>query len=343
MRTVDGAHGGGQLLRTALTLSALTGEPLEMAGIRGARPEPGLRPQHLAAVDLLSQICDATVTDVEIGTESLTFEPGATEPGRYEVDVGTAGSVTLLFDAVLPLATAVDGPLVVVAEGGTDVKWSPTMAYYRRVTVPLLRQHGLHVTVSVDRRGFYPAGGGRAILSIAPSTLAPLALGSRGPVESARVVSIESADLADHAVAQRQAEAVETRLAGTDVTVVERTLGTWAADSPGSAVCVRLDGAQAVAGFDALGERGTPAEDVGRSAADDALAFLAGEAAVDRHAADQLLVFLALAGGEVHIPSETDHVATARDLLETFGFETTLDTTPTGPLLRAQGRGFNGR
>lgn len=342
MREVDGADGGGQLLRTGLTLSALTGESLEMEGIRGGRPEPGLRPQHLTAVELLSQICDATVSDVEIGTDSLTFEPGPIESGRYEVDVGTAGSVTLLFDAVLPLATAVDGPLVVTAEGGTDVTWSPTMAYYRRVKLPLLRQHGLQATVSVARRGFYPVGGGRATVSIGPSTLEPLAVASRGPVESARVISIESADLADQAVAQRQAEAVENRLAGTDVTVVERTLGTWATDSPGSAVCLRLDGAETVAGFDALGERGTPAEDIGQSAVDDALAFLEGDAAVDRHTADQLLVFLAMAGGEVRIPAETDHVATARDLVETFGFETTLERTASEPLLRAAGRSLHG-
>jgi RNA 3'-terminal phosphate cyclase (ATP) len=235
----------------------------------------------------------------------------------------------------LPLATAVDEPLVVTAEGGTDVTWSPTMAYYRRVKLPLLREHGLTANVAVERRGFYPAGGGRATLSIAPSTLDPIDRRRRGSIDAARIVSVEAVALADRNVADRQATAVQDRLEGADVAVVERTVGTWASDSPGSAVCVRLEGPDAIAGFDALGERGTPAEEVGASAAEEALAFLEGEAAVDRHAADQLLVFLAMAGGEVHVPAETDHVATCRDLLAAFGFETTLETSGATPVLRA--------
>lgn len=339
MLEVDGAEGGGQLLRTTLALAALTGKAVEMTAIRGDRPEPGLRPQHLAAVRLLADVCDAEVADVAVGTESLTFDPGEVRPGRYAVDVGTAGSLPLLFDAVLPLAAAIDEPLVVAAAGGTDVKWSPTMAYYRRVKLPLLGRLGVLAAVDLDRRGFYPAGGGRATLVVGPSTPDPVDLVERGDLEAARIVSIESESLAEQEVATRQATAAAGRLEAADVSVVERTVETAATDSPGSAVLVGLDYEGVRVGFDALGEPGTPAEDVGETAADAALAFDDGPGAVDRHMADQLLAFLAIAGGRLEIPAVTDHVATSRRLLETFGFETTLDRTAAGVVVEAPERG----
>ena len=337
MLEVDGSEGGGQLLRTALSLSALTGEPVEMTGIRGARPNPGLRPQHLAAVTLLAEVCDAEVSDVGVGTEALTFEPGPVAPGSVEVDVGTAGSVALLFDAVLPLATAIDAPLVVTATGGTAVKWSPTLAYYRLVKLPLLRQHGLQAAVEVDRPGFYPTGGGVARLYLGPSRLDGFDVRDRGDVVGARVHSLEAENLADRDVAARQAEAVLEPLEDAGLPVLERREHTAVADSPGSAVAVRLDYERTLAGFDALGERGRPAEDVGAAAAEAALAFDEGDAAVDRHAADQLLAFLALTGGELRIPAVTDHVATNRDLLATFGYPVDVVEDGGGVVLRAPG------
>jgi RNA 3'-terminal phosphate cyclase (ATP) len=337
MLEVDGSEGGGQLLRTALSLAALTGESLEMTGIRGARSNPGLRPQHLAAVRLLAAVCDAEVSEVAAGTEELTFEPGAVSPGRYDVDVGTAGSVTLLFDAVLPLATVLDAPLVVSATGGTAVKWSPAMAYYRRVKLPLLRRHGLQAAVDVERPGFYPTGGGLARLHLAPSQLDPFELRDRGELTGARVDSLEAETLTDQAVAARQAEAVVEPLENAGISVLERRERTAVTDSPGSAVAVRLDYDNAIVGVDELGERGRPAEDVGRAAAEAALAFDDGDGAVDRHAADQLLVFLARAGGAVRIPAVTEHVASHRRLLEAFGFEVALDREAAGAEARAPG------
>lgn len=338
MIEVDGAEGGGQLLRSALTLSVLAGEPVAISDIRGDRPEPGLRPQHLAVVGLLADLCDAEVSDAAAGTESLRFDPGELRPGRYGIDVGTAGSVTLVFDAVLPLALALEEPLVVAARGGTDVKWSPTMAHYRRVKLPLLRRQGLKAAVEETRPGFYPAGGGEATLHLAPSSLDRFDRLERGDLEGARIVSLESADLADRDVADRQARAAGTRLETADVPVLERVERTAAARSPGSAVAIRLDYGATVAGVDDLGERGRAAEDVGEDAAEAALEFHEGAGAVDRHTADQLLGFLALAGGRLRIPAVTDHVDSLRDLLETFGFEVAIDDGDGGPVVRAPGR-----
>ncbi|MEF8757442.1 MAG: RNA 3'-terminal phosphate cyclase [Halobacteriales archaeon] len=336
MRELDGSEAGGQFLRTALALAALDGDPLEIEGIRGARSTPGLRPQHLTAVRLLSEICDAEVEGASEGSTDVTFRPDEIRGGRYAVDVGTAGSLTLLFDAVLPLATRLDEPLAVTATGGTDVKWSPTMAYFRRVKLPLLREYGLQAAVEVDRRGFYPAGGGEATLWLAPSAIDPIDLTDRGTPTAARVDSTATIDLADASVAERQADAVVEGLDGNDLPelpVVERTVRSVDADSAGSAVLLRIDTETGVAGFDALGEKGKPAEDVGRAAADAARDFLATDAAVDRHMGDQLAVFVALAGGRVRIPAAPDHLRTSVDLLLAFGYEASVEGTDAAPTL----------
>lgn len=360
---LDGADGGGQLVRTALSLAAVTGEPFRMENVRGGRSEPGLRPQHLAAVSAVATACDATVEGDEQGSETLVVEPGDLAGGTVAVDVGTAGSLTLVFDALLPLATALDEPLAVAATGGTDVKWSPPTDYYRRVKLPLLRERGFAAAVDLDRRGFYPAGGGAATLHLYPSSPPPLSLPDRGGPTGWRVHSVASADLADASVAERQVEGATERLVGDGEEadrpsdpdsssdhgspsdsdspsddgppVVERSATYAETDSTGTAVVVRADCGATAAGFDALGEPGRPAEDVGRAAADAALAFAAGGAAVDRHMADQVVVLLALCGGRVRIPAVTDHVETNRELVGAFGFDVRVEETDDGPVLAA--------
>jgi RNA 3'-terminal phosphate cyclase (ATP) len=167
---LDGSAGGGQLLRTALSLAALTGEPFRMSGIRGERPEPGVKPQHLACVRAVARTCDATAEGAEPGATELTFRPGSLEGGVVDVDVGTAGSVALVFDSLLPVAVGLPGELRVHARGGTHVRWAPTTDHHRLVKLPVLQAHGLSATLEVDRHGFYPAGGGTATLRLVPGT-----------------------------------------------------------------------------------------------------------------------------------------------------------------------------
>ncbi|PSQ15408.1 RNA 3'-terminal phosphate cyclase [Halobacteriales archaeon QS_8_69_26] len=317
MIEIDGGIGGGQVVRTALALSAVTGEPVTVEDVRGNRSEPGLEHQHLAAVRVLGRIADADVEGDELGSGRVVFEPGAVRGGEYEVDIPTAGSVTLLFDAVLPLAVATPDPIAVTATGGTAVKWSPTMAYYRRVKLPLLRRAGLQAAVDVDRVGYYPTGGGRARLSLAPSTVTPT-LGDRGEREVARVYSAADWRLSDDDVARCQAEAAAEALRESGVDVADVTTASVAADCPGSSVAVRVDYGTAIAGFDSLGEPGRPAEAVGEAAAGAAREFHAGPGAVDEHMADQLLPFLGLCGGRVLIPEVTDHVESSIELLGAF-------------------------
>ena len=336
---LDGSEGGGQLVRTALACSALTGEPFRMTDVREERPNPGLRPQHLAAVEAVAAVCDAAVEGAEVGSDGLAFEPGAPAGGEYGIAVGTAGSVPLVFDAVLPLGYALAEPLSIRATGGTDVKWAPTADHQREVKLPLVRRAGLDARTTVDRRGFYPAGGGTATLSLRPSEPREIDLAERGRLRSVRVASLASRSLEDAKVAERQAEAA---LEALEVPVpVESTVEYVESDSPGSAVLVRAAYERSLAGFDALGERGRPAEDVGAAAAEAFARVEAGAAAVDEHTADQLLLPLAVAGGAVTIPRVTGHVETNARMIRAFGGD--VRVTEGDPPRVVSGGGFGGR
>ncbi len=349
MRKLDGADAGGQFVRTALTLSVLRNEPIRITNIRGDRSTPGLRHQHLAVVETMADICDADVRGAAVGGETIAFDPdpdsdgrprgddgefGRLDGGRYTVDIGTAGSVTLLFDALLPLATILDSPLSITATGGTDVKWAPPIDYFRHVKLPLVGRYGLVAACDVDRRGFYPDGGGRVTLRLAPSSLEPIELLERGSIEAYHLFSTAATSLADRDVTRRQADSARDRLASTEpgatddqppIELATRQETTATTQCPGSAVVVRIDHGTGIAGFTTLGERGKPAERVGEDAADEANRWLQGRAPVDRHLADQLLVLLAIAGGRLAIPAVTDHVMASCELLDAFGFEPRLD------------------
>lgn len=298
-----------------------------MRYVRRARSNPGLQAQHCAAIEAVADICDAATEGVEVGSEAFTFEPRVAaeeadeeEPvlgGSTSVEVGTAGSVPLVFDALLPVATALEEPIEASLTGGTDAKWAPPFDYFRHVKLPLLREHGLEAEVSVDRRGFYPRGGGEATLTVHPSEFAPLSLTERGARESLTAYSVAEASLAEDDVAERQAEA-----AAPDAT---HEIEYAEADSVGSAVVLAAEYEQSRAGFTGLGDRTTSAEEVGEAAAEAFAEFEDGDAAVDGHLADQLVPILAVAGGEVRAPEVTTHVETVVDLLGEFGYDVTVE------------------
>ncbi|WP_226004067.1 RNA 3'-terminal phosphate cyclase [Natrinema salinisoli] len=334
-RDLDGSSAGGQFLRTALALSVFETEPVRLTNVRGDRSTPGVRHQHLAVLETMAELCDAEVSGAELGSETIVFEPGLVDDGTgrgqlaggsYDIDIGTAGSVTLLCNALLPLASILESPLSVTVSGGTDVAWSPPLDYLRHVTLPLIRRFGIQAACEVDRRGFYPDGGGTVTLRLAPSSLKRIDLLERGSLEGLRLYSTESESLADRDVAYRQAEGALERLDGdSDFELTERCESTANSPSPGSALVLRVDHGTGIAGFSALGERGKPAERVGEDAADAANRFLEGTAPVDRHMGDQLLAFLAISGGRVRVPSVTDHVKTRCELLEAFGVGVELE------------------
>lgn len=330
MIDIDGNAGGGQLLRSALTCSVLSGEGIHMHNIRGNRSTPGLRPQHLSCVRLMADISNATVSDVEVGSEALRFIPETIVPGEYTINIGTAGSVTLLFDTVLPLASAIEVPLSITASGGTDVKWSPTMSYFRHAKLPLLRQFGVYSTVDVSRRGFYPAGGGMTTLYVFPSTPSSISITQRGDFDTTSIFSGASESLAEQSVAERQAKQLVSELDNDGIDVHHRTALYSSADSAGSFLTAVLKFDNTIFGFDALGERGTPAEAVANGVAADVRSLLDSPATVDQHMADQLLIFLVQHGGTIIAPSVTDHIKTNSQLLSKFGYSVSVEEIEDG-------------
>lgn len=322
MLEIDGAEGGGQVLRTALGLAALTGDAVRVENVRGSRDVPGLRAQHLAAVRAVAELCDGAVEGASEGSNTLTFEPGEPVDESVTVNVGTAGSVALVFDAALPLVA--ERRVTITASGGTHVKWAPTVDYLCHVRRPLYARFGVDLSLSLDRAGFYPAGGGQVQFAASSSSLTALELTERGRLERIAVHSTASDSLADADVAGRQADAAREAL---DRPVEMVTARSVPSDSPGSAVLVRAEYEHTVAGFTALGERGKPAEAVATDAIEEFEAFNDGAGAVDPYMADQLMLPLALAGGRVRLPQVTDHVRTNLTVVRTFGFDLALDGT----------------
>ena len=333
--TLDGSVGGGQYFRSALSFSVLTGRSVEIQDVRGARENPGLKPQHVAAAEALSSIAGAEIDGVERGSRTVSFVPGEVRPGRYAVEIETAGSVPLVVDAVLPLSLVSPGPVQLRVTGGTDVKWSPPLSYLRQVKLPFLRNAGLLASVDVGRRGFYPVGGGEITLSIGPSKLERLGLDEPGERRGIRALSTVSEDLDDADVAERLADAALERLAD-DWTVLERTVTYVDSDSTGAVIVLVAEHATGDGepsapeldadfepacrfGASALGEPGVPAERVASDAVDALREPIDAGATVDVHLADQLLPFLAVAGGAFRAPRFSQHLETHLKLLAQFG------------------------
>jgi len=294
MLTIDGrfGEGGGQILRTALGLSLVTGKPFTLNQIRGGRSRPGLLRQHLTAVRAATQISGASVTGDELRSGSLRFEPGPVVPGEYEFSVGSAGSVLLVLQAVLPALIVADGPSRLVLEGGTHNPWAPPEPFLRTSFLPVLEQMGATVLLELERPGFYPAGGGRLVAHITPTpALRPLSL-ERGPIGAVRGIA-SLAGLPD-AIGERELKVLRRHLRATAPTLELERLPVG--PSQGNIVRVEVDHGDLTACFVAFGRKGRRAERVAQEAADACKAWLARDVAVEEHLADQLLIPLALAG-----------------------------------------------
>jgi RNA 3'-terminal phosphate cyclase (ATP) len=323
---IDGhqGEGGGQILRTALSLAACTGQGFEMTRIRARRARPGLRPQHLAAVRAASMACQAEVHGAFDGSPDLRFRPGRVTPGDFEFEIGTAGATTLVLQTVLPVLARGSEASRVAVTGGTHVPRSPSFHFLARHWVPMVERLGLRPRLVLQRAGFAPRGEGRLRAEVSPWVLpAPLDLTHRGALREVRGLSA-SARLRGE-VARRQAEAARALL-----WEERRMESQWdtlelPAASPGS--CLQIEGifARGRAAFAFLGERGVRAEVLGERAARRLLRFIdmdEEEAAVDPWLADQLAVPMALAdgGGRVTTSEVTSHLETVIGVLQQFGF-----------------------
>jgi len=322
MIEVEGGHGegGGQLLRTAIALSALTETPIRVVRIRAGRPTPGLAAQHVTAINAVAALCEAEVTGASVGASSIEFRPEKLAAGRFSFDVGTAGSITLVLQALLPVAAAAPGAVRVRLLGGTDVRWSPPIDYFNRVFLPSLRRLGAHADVEVLRRGYYPRGGGIVEAVIEPTrSWSALRESGRGKVE--RVRGIAHVSNLPEDVPKRMKHAALRRLHGIpDVKVEERFYRGEEAVGQGGALVLWAESETVMVGADSLAERGKPSERIGEEAATSLGAEIESQATLDVHAADQLLVYLARADGpsRFRVRSVSGHLETMMWLVPQF-------------------------
>jgi RNA 3'-phosphate cyclase len=304
MIEIDGSfgEGGGQILRTAVALSALLGTDVRIRNIRVKRPNPGLQAQHVTAIKSVAVLSDADTKDLQIGSTQLDFIPKKKISGSFKFDIGTAGSISLVLQALMPAAAFAPGRTEFDIIGGTDVKWSPTIDYVRFVVLPNLSKLGYNAELKLIRRGHYPKGGGRVYVTVQPCIgLRCLHLTERSEVKEVRGIS-HCVKLPVH-VAERQAAAAQQVLNEIDQLKVSVEVETYLAGSdphvaPGSGIALYTDSKPGgVLGADSIGERGKPAEEVGRFAATQLAQEIRSGAPVDRHMSDILIPYLAVAEG----------------------------------------------
>ncbi len=325
MIEVDGSfgEGGGQVLRTAVALAAVLSKDIHVFNIRAGRAEPGLRPQHMTGVKAAAELCSSELEGLQVGSTEFTFKPGKLRAGTFRFDVGTAGSVTLVLQTLMPILAFAPGSVQLEITGGTDVKWSPPIDYLRLVTLPILKKIGYHGELELVRRGHYPKGGGLVKFSTnGPFSLQPLVSEKTGSIS--KIWGVSHAVALPRHVAERQAGAARKSLEeaklpspAIDLEVVDdrRQLG------PGSGI-VLVGETQSgnILGSDALGERGRPAEEVGSTASRILVEEIESGAMLDRHMGDIIVPYLVLANGSSGVPVSrvTQHTRTNVKVAEWF-------------------------
>lgn len=300
MIEIDGSvgEGGGQVLRSALSLSCITGKGFRIVNIRKNRSKPGLMRQHLMAVQSAARISHAEVEGDAVGSKSLTFRPGAVQSGTYSFDIGTAGSTTLVLQTLIPALLGTPGKSALTVVGGTHLPFSPSWNYFAEVFWPTIARLGVRGETSISAYGFYPRGGGRIGCRFHPLD-APLALTLRERGALLRVSGCSAVGNLPPSIAERQARAASSVIEGELGRGLPVVLETREVRVFGQGTFIFLKGEyeHAVCGFTALGARGKPAELVGEEAARELLEHHRTAMPVDPHLADQLVLYLAQAKG----------------------------------------------
>lgn len=317
---IDGNYleGGGQILRTSLALSALANKGFTIEGIRQRRPQPGLKAQHLCAIRAMEQICSAKVSNAAIGSSKVTFMPGTVRHGNYKINIGTAGSIALVLQAILPPLIFADGKSQLEISGGTHTEWAPPIDYFLHIMIPFLSSFA-KIGVEILKIGYYPKGGGKVIVSIEPKyhisgfnciksfqqflsvKTGGVRLAGNAALTGINGLSHASLDLKPRNVAERQSESakmlfesrfdcpVSIKSAYYDACSTGSGITLWASLSESGSIVSCL-------GSDSLGKPGIKAETVGMKAAENLAIEIGSSAVVDRCLADQILVYMALAG-----------------------------------------------
>jgi len=312
---LDGAIGGGQVLRSALSLSMVTGRAFRIEQIRARRSRPGLLRQHLTAVMAAAEVCGARISGAHLGSQALSFEPGAIRAGEFKFASGTAGSCTLVLQTLLPALMRAPQASRVTISGGTHNPLAPPTDFLSRSWLPLLRRMGGDVELDLMRHGFVPAGGGEIEVRVQPSSLMRLDLRERGEAISQQALAL-TAGLAP-SVAQRELSQVAKRLNWPPAALQPVTIDP--ARGPGNVLLLEYVFEHVTEVFSAFGQVSLRAEKVADAAINQAADWLRSDAAVAEHLADQLLLPMALAGGgSFTTPRMTDHLRSNIEVIELF-------------------------
>ncbi len=347
MLEIDGSQGegGGQVLRTSVALSALAGRPFRISRIRANRPNPGLAAQHLTAVRAVAQACGGRVSGDFLGSASLEFHPANIASGNFSFDCGTAGSTALVLQSLLPAMFFSQGDCRASLRGGTENKWAPTGLFLRGCFVPAMRRLGFGVDCTLEKFGFYPAGGGLLEASTSPCAgVKCFSAVSRGKLLRVRGISLVSSSL-PMSVAERQKARALRQLCELSVSDAKIDLLQVDCESPGSEIFISAEFENCSAGFSALGERGKPAEKVAGEAMFAFKQFLSTNACVETHVSDQLLPYAALASGrsEFTVPEISSHFETNATVIMSFlpRAQISWEKRENSFIVRVDGAGFS--
>ncbi len=325
------------MLRTSLALSLVTGRPFTINNIRAGRKKPGLLRQHLTAVNAATEIGRAKVVGASLRSTELTFDPGEIRAGDYHFAVGTAGSATLVLQAVLPALLSAEGPSTLRLEGGTHNPWAPPFDFLVKSFLPLVNRMGPRIEATIIRPGYYPAGGGEFHVTITPAaTLVPIELLERG--EMKRVTARAMVAHLPRKIAERELRVIGSKLGLTkDRLIVEEVTDSC---GPGNVVSIEIESEHVTEVVTGFGERHVRAESIAAKAAGEAQGYLSKGVPVGEHLTDQLLIPLALAGGGAfRTLGLSRHAQTNIDVITAFldvGFEINQESPP-GCVVRVTG------
>lgn len=332
---IDGSIGYGQVVRTAVALSALTLRPIRIFNIRKGRPKPGLMAQHLTGIKIAAEFCSADISGLSIGSMEINFKPKKiSAPSQKKIDIGTAGSIGLLLQTLAPLCMFAEKEIELDIIGGTAGLGAPPIEYLKYVTFPILSKLGVpQPDIEVIKQGFYPRGGGRVKIKFYPTKqLKAIKLTECGDVKSIRGISI-AGKLPEH-VAERQAKAAEEYLKqkGFDVKIERQTVQTMSA---GTSITLWAECEHTILGANNIGKLKVPAETIGKRAAKELMESIKSNSALDKYMADQIIPFIALAEGTSKITVEkiTEHCKTNIRVVEKLlpvKFETYGNTISVG-------------
>jgi len=319
---IDGAYGsgGGQILRTACALSAVTKKPCRVFNIRKNRLKPGLMLQHLLGIQTLAKLSNADLEGDFLGSEEIKFYPRDIEAKDLHIKIETAGSITLVLQTLIPPALFAPFPVKITFDGGaTDTFFSPTIDYFQYVFLKILKKMNGKVEINILRRGYYPEGGAKVEVTVFPARLKNLNLTERSQLKKLLAISGASESLKEKKVAERQIAGVREILGKLNLPT-EKQVEYYQTRSPGSQVCLIGEFENTLMGVDNLGKLGKRAEDVGKEAALELLKEQKSEACLDRHLADQVLPYMALSKGksQVTVSEITNHCQTNIWVIEKF-------------------------